>query len=140
MPMSILSCQKDLFDIPEDVTYLNCAYQGPLMKHIEKAGFDAISKRTRPYQYTVEDFFEPVEALQKAFSKLIGCNDYERIAVIPSVSYGIANVVKNIQLKDKRTIVLLGAQFPSNYYPWKRLAEEQGGQGIHSNCVRCKKN
>jgi len=126
--MPFLSCQKDLFDIPEEVSYLNCAYQGPLMKHIEQVGFDAISKRTKPYQYTVEDFFKPVEALQKAFSKLVGCADFERIAVIPSVSYGIANVVKNIRLKDKKSIVLLGEQFPSNFYPWQRLAEEQDGQ------------
>ena len=45
--MLSLPCQKDLFDIPEDVTYLNCAYQGPLMKHIEKAGFDAIFKKNK---------------------------------------------------------------------------------------------
>ncbi len=126
--MSKLTCQKELFDIPAEVTYLNCAYQGPLMKHIEKAGFDVISKRKRPYQYAVEDFFEPVEALQKAFSRLINCADFQRIAVIPSVSYGIANVVNNISLKDKKSIVLLGEQFPSNYYPWKRLADEQGGK------------
>ena len=127
MPMPSLTCQKDLFDIPNDITYLNCAYQGPLMKHIEKLGFEAISKRKRPYQYSVEDFFKPVASLQKAFARLINCNDYERIAVIPSVSYGIANIVKNISLKDKKSIVLAGDQFPSNYYPWKRLAEEQNG-------------
>jgi selenocysteine lyase/cysteine desulfurase len=126
--MPRLTSQKHLFDIPNDVTYLNCAYQGPLMKHIEKIGFEAISKRTRPYQYTVEDFFEPVKLLQKAFAELINCDDFQRIAVIPSVSYGIANVVKNITLKDKKSIVLLGDQFPSNYYPWKRLAEEQNGK------------
>lgn len=125
--MTALTCQKELFNIPDEVTYLNCAYQGPLMKPIEKIAFEAISKRTRPYQYTVEDFFEPVEKLRKAFSKLIDCNDFQRIAVIPSVSYGLANVVNNITLKSKKGIVLLGEQFPSNYYPWKRLAEEQSG-------------
>ncbi len=125
--MPKLTCQKDLFNLPPDVTYLNCAYQGPLMKHIEKIGFEAISKRTRPYQYTVEDFFKPVELLRKVFAKLINCTDYQRIAVIPSVSYGIANVVNNISLKDKKSIVLLGEQFPSIYYPWQRLAEQQNG-------------
>jgi selenocysteine lyase/cysteine desulfurase len=126
--MPILTCQKELFDIPEEVAYLNCAFQGPLMKHVEKVGFDTISKKKRPFQYTVEDFFEPVKQLQKKFAQLIHCADYQRIAVIPSVSYGLANVVKNISLKEKKSIVLLGEQFPSNYYPWKKLAEEQGGK------------
>ncbi len=125
--MPKLTCQKHLFDLPDDVTYLNCAYQGPLLKHLEKIGFDAISKRKRPYQYTVDDFFEPVKRLQKIFAKLINCTDYQRIAIIPSVSYGLANVVNNISLAGKKSIVLLEEQFPSNYYHWKRLAKEQGG-------------
>ena len=126
--MPTLTCQKEFFDLPNDVTYLNCAYQGPLMKHIEQIGFEQISKRTRPYQYSVEDFFEPVKILQKVFANLINCTDYQRIAIIPSVSYGIGNVVKNVNLKEKKTIVLLDDQFPSNFYPWKKLAEEQGGK------------
>lgn len=49
------------------------------------------------------------------------------MAIIPSVSYGMANVTRNIDLQKGEKIVIPYEQFPSNYYPWKRLADETGG-------------
>jgi hypothetical protein len=34
----MIPCQRHLFDIPDDVAYLNCAYMSPLMKPALEAG------------------------------------------------------------------------------------------------------
>ncbi|MDX1479762.1 MAG: aminotransferase class V-fold PLP-dependent enzyme [Saprospiraceae bacterium] len=123
-----LQCQRDLFRLEDDVHYINCAYQAPLMRQAEEAGRIALRQRTRPYTYTVKDFFKPVRRVKQQFAKLIGAPDHERIAVIPSVSYGIATVAANVDLKAGENIVVVSEQFPSNYYAWKRLCAERGAE------------
>ena len=116
--------QKNLFDLPENICYLNTASLSPSFKAVEKAGIDAVMQKSRPYLIPSSDFFDPVIELKKRFAKLIELDDYERIASIPSVSYGIATVAKNIKLKPGDTVVLMQEQFPSNYYSWKKLTDK----------------
>ncbi len=122
----MLNCQKHLFNLPDDISYLNCAYMGPLLNDCEVIGQQELRKRTRPFQYTVEDFFAPVDRLKASFSKLINCHTPGRIALIPAASYGLANAAKNIPCSKGQTILMVEEQFPSNYYSWKKLADEKG--------------
>jgi selenocysteine lyase/cysteine desulfurase len=116
--------QRHLFDLPEEITYLNCAYMSPQLKSVTAVGQEAILRKQRPYEVAVDDFFDPVAKLKKAFSELINNDDPARIAIIPAVSYGIANVAKNINWEKGDEIVVVHEQFPSNIYSWKRVAEE----------------
>ncbi|AUC81694.1 aminotransferase class V-fold PLP-dependent enzyme [Lacinutrix sp. Bg11-31] len=119
-----LQHQKHLFDIPEDITYLNTAAQSPAFKSIYEAGLEGLKQKNRPYTITGKDYFEPVTELKKLFAKLVDVNDYNRIATMPSVSYGIATVANNITLNKGDEIIVIGEQFPSNYYSWKNLADK----------------
>ena len=111
----------DLFHLPEGATFLNCAYMAPLLKSVEEIGIQAIKRRRNLHTIKSDDFFTDVLALRKEFAGLINA-DASAIALIPSVSYGIANVLKNLPVKAGQNIVLAGEQFPSNYYPWESLA------------------
>ncbi len=122
------SQHKDLFDIPEDICYLNTASLSPSFKAVEKAGIDAVLQKSRPYLIPSSDFFDPVIELKKRFAQIIELDDYERIATIPSVSYGIATVAKNIKLNPGDTVVLMQEQFPSNYYSWRKLTDTYKAQ------------
>lgn len=119
-----LQNQKQLFSFPEEITYLNIASQSPSFKSIEKAGVDAVLRKSHPYKITTSDYFEPVIELKKLFAQLINVDDYNRIANIPSASYGIATVANNIHLNEGDEILLIDEQFPSNYYSWKKLADK----------------
>jgi len=119
-----MDCQKELFQLPDSVSYLNCAYLSPLMKSVEKAGYAGLIQKSRPDQVRVKDFFEPANQLRKSFSSLINCADPTRVVIIPSVSYGISNVIKNIKLNRGDNIVVAGEQFPSNVYPWQSMANQ----------------
>lgn len=121
----MLNCQKDQFSIPDNIHYLNGAYFSPLMKKLELIGHQAVSRKARPFDIGIDHFYEPIKQLKNSFAQLIN-SDASRIAIIPSVSYGIATVTKNIEFGDQKKIVMCEEQFPSNYYSWKKLADEKG--------------
>jgi selenocysteine lyase/cysteine desulfurase len=116
--------QRSKFSLPSGVTYLNCAYMSPLLKAVEKAGIEGIRKKRDPSSISSQDFFTQGDALRKEFAKLIHTDEPSRIVIVPSVSYGLASVAKNISLQSGEKIVLAHEQFPSNHYPWQRLATE----------------
>jgi len=124
----MLSSQKELFRLPEKVTYLNGAYMSPLLKSVEKIGHEAVSKKCFPYEITAEDFFKGAKKLRKTFAELIDVSDYQNIAIIPSVSYGIATVANNVKLNPGDEIIIADAQFPSNVYAWQKIAEKNNAK------------
>lgn len=119
-----MECQHNLFTLEGDVTYLNCAYMSPMLKKVEQAGVEGIQGKRSPYNIKPEDFFEPSERLRSLYADLIDCDEPNRMVIIPSVSYGISAAAKNISVKKGQKVIVLGEQFPSNYYPWKRLCDE----------------
>lgn len=118
--------QRHLFELEDAGVYLNGAYMSPQLKSVEKIGIQGLQKKTSPNQITASDFFDDRLLLKKRFAKLIDAEDYQSIAIIPSVSYGIATVAKNIPFKKGDEVVVLEEQFPSNVYTWRALEKEIG--------------
>lgn len=125
LPMT-LRCQKHLFSLPDDLHYVNCAYMSPLSRAVEAAGIAGIRRKCVPSTVTAADFFTDTDEVRALFASLIGVADPQRIAVIPSVSYGIATVANNLPLDRGQNIVVLHEQFPSNIYTWRRLHQQSG--------------
>lgn len=118
-----MKCQREKFQLQRKYAYLNCAYMSPLLKKVENAGIKGIKKKRKPFHISGEDFFHETETVRLLFSQLIGNSDVNRSVIIPSVSYGIANVTHNLPFSDGK-ILLSGEQFPSNVYPWLSLKEK----------------
>ncbi|MEL6917186.1 MAG: aminotransferase class V-fold PLP-dependent enzyme [Bacteroidota bacterium] len=118
--------QKHLFSLSDSVTYLNGAYMSPQLKTVEAVGIENMKRKGQPYTIGSEDFFTEQIILKKRFAELVEVANHENIAIIPSVSYGIANVANNVPLKKGDEIVLVDEQFPSNVYVWKKVAEKFG--------------
>ncbi len=119
----MLDCKRDHFDLGDEVTYLNCAYLGPLSKRVQEAGRQGLALKVQPWQVRTSHFFEPCDRLRATFARLIGASHADDVAILPSVSYGLANAAANIPaLPGKNRVVMLREQFPSNYYCWARLA------------------
>lgn len=126
----MLTHQKDKFLIEPDITYLNCAYMGPLTKEVSEAGMAAILQKTRPYRVDKSHFFDPAEALKIEYGKIINASEPQRIALLPSVSYGMATIARNVKIKAGEEMIIVEGQFPSNVYAWQRLAMERGAKII----------
>lgn len=120
-----MTCQKHLFDLEPDVHYLNCAYMSPISKATSAAGIVGVQQKMRPYQVTANDFFSDVDRLKTLFATLINAEHQDRIALIPSASYGIAVVAKNLKIRKGQNIIVAEGQFPSNVYAWRELAKER---------------
>lgn len=121
MPTRTLDCQRELFDLPMDVSYLNCAYQSPKLRTSIAAAQKETLRSARPWTISSEDFFGPAEHLRGLFAHLIDAEP-DDIAIVPSVSYGISIAAANLAVAAGQQIVVLSEQFPSNVYPWKELA------------------
>jgi selenocysteine lyase/cysteine desulfurase len=121
----MIPCQRHLFDIPDDVAYLNCAYMSPLMKPALQAGTVGLARKAHPWELTPDKFFTGADEFRATAAQLLDC-PADCIAIVPSASYGIATAARNLPLKKGQSILVLEEQFPSNYYPWQRRAEETG--------------
>jgi selenocysteine lyase/cysteine desulfurase len=126
----MLTCKYSKFSLPKTITYLNCAYMSPLMKDVEKAGIRALRRKRNPVEITAEDFFTESEELREEYANLINVRDPKRIVIIPSVSYGISTVAKNLKIQKGQNIIVAAEQFPSNYYPWARLCSDESAELI----------
>lgn len=125
-----MDCKKSHFLLDESVTYLNCAYMSPQLKVVEEAGIWGVQRKRNPFQISPEEFFGETDQLREEYAKLINAKDPKRIVVIPSVSYGMANVARNVPINKGDNIIVVGEQFPSNVYPWRSVVQEKGGEII----------
>ena len=128
----MISSQKHLFDIPDEVAYLNTAYMSPLMHSVVAAIDEGVRLKARPWRLTVDHFFNDVKTAKRLFGKLVNAPQ-DRIAVTPSASYGLSTAANNLSLTEGQRIIALKYQFPSHTYPWKRKARETGGVFVEIN-------
>ncbi len=119
----MIRCQRHLFDIPDDVAYLNCAYMSPLMKPALEAGIAGLARKTHPWELTADQFFTGADEFRTTAAQLIGGSG-DCIAIVSSASYGIATAARNLPIKKGQSVLVLAEQFPSNYYVWQRRVEE----------------
>lgn len=126
LPMT-LDNQRELFRIPSDVAYLNCAYMSPQMKSVERVGEEWLARKSRPWEITPKDFFGEAEESRQLFAELVN-GDSEGVAIVSSVSYGISTAAANMEVGRGESILVLVEQFPSNYYVWRDLAKERGAK------------
>ena len=122
----MLPCQRSRFTLPADVHYLNCAFMAPLASAVRAAGIRGIDRRTAPHLIRPEDFFDESNQLRRLFSQVVNAPDSRRVAIVPSVSYGLAAVARNVPAASGDNVVILAEQFPSNVYVWRRLCAERG--------------
>ena len=122
----MLACQRSRFTLPDGLHYLNCAFMAPLARAVRAAGIEGIDRRATPHLINPPDFFEESDLVRCLFSRLVNIPDPNRVAIIPSVSYGLATVARNAPVEQGDNIVIVEEQFPSNVYIWRRLCGERG--------------
>ena len=126
-PEMKLSNQRHLFEISNEVTYLNCAYMSPLLHSVRAAGERGLRKRARPWGLKSTEFFEDSEILRESFARLLNATS-DAIALVPSASYGLATAAANLSDRAGKNILVLHGQFPSNVYVWMEYVKRHGGE------------
>ena len=126
--MSKLSNQRLLFPEKAVAGYLNGASRAPQLKSVAAAARHALWWREEHAGMPIPAFFDDVRAVRTEFARLVNCQNYHRIAVMPSTSYGIATAAKNLPLTQGQNIIVVEDQFPSNYYAWAKKCGETGAE------------
>jgi selenocysteine lyase/cysteine desulfurase len=126
---TMLGSQRALFEIPDDVTYLNCASMSPQLRTVTAAGIDAVRAKASPWTLRSDDWFVHAEPLRALFGRVIGA-DVESVALVPSVSYGLAVAAANVPVRAGQSIVVLDREFPSGTYTWRELARRTGARVV----------
>ncbi len=124
--VAMLDCQRHLFDIPDDVAYLNCAYISPLLNAVRDAGIAGTQRKSHPWEIFPRDFFTDAEEARGLFAELIGATAND-VALGSAASYGTATAARNLPVQRGQRILVLQDQFPSNVYSWHALANESDG-------------
>jgi len=57
----MIASQRHLFEIPDDIAYLNCAYMSPLMKPVVAASRTGLQRKASPWIVMPQDFFTESE-------------------------------------------------------------------------------
>jgi selenocysteine lyase/cysteine desulfurase len=119
--MALIDCQRALFDIPEGTAYLDCAKMSPLSRAAIAAGRRGLERKAHPWNVKAEHFFDESEEVRGLFARLIGASA-DDVAIIPSVSYGMATVMANVPVAAGQKIVTLADDFPSGILASRALA------------------
>lgn len=120
----MLGCQRDLFDIPREVAYLNCASFSPIPRPVRLAGEAGAGVKAQPWR--IEHSGAQAERIRAGAAALIGARP-DDIALVGSISHALATAARNLgPVPAGSRILHLANEHSSNVLPWARLAAECG--------------
>jgi selenocysteine lyase/cysteine desulfurase len=121
----MLASQRDLFDIPRDICYLNSASYSPLPLKTLKAGRDAVGRKGQPWMLDAGFARRQHDRARTAAARLINA-DAADIALIPSISYGVATAAKQVTIPRGARVLVLENDHSSPVLEWQTRADAQG--------------
>jgi len=75
----------------------------------------ALDRWSRPWLLSADDWFTDIERLRVLAAPLFNATS-DDIAIVPSVSCAMAVAMSNSPIERGQSSVVLGGEFPSNYY------------------------
>jgi selenocysteine lyase/cysteine desulfurase len=121
----MLASQRALFEMPRHICYLNSASYSPLPLRTQEAGRAAVGRKGTPW--TLEPGFanHQHERARAAAARLINA-DAADMALIPSISYGVATAAKVLTIDRGTRIIVLENDHSSPVLEWQTRADAQG--------------
>ena len=116
---------RSLFPAAKNYTYINSAAVAPIPTTAAEA---VISQLTDVSSHGSEHFNDWVATKNRARELLVGMMNVrpEQVAFMRNTSDGLASVAAGIDWAEGDNIVSFAGEFPSNFYPWRRVRDEYG--------------
>jgi len=121
----MLASQRDLFEMPRDICYLNAASYSPLPLKTLEAGRAAVGRKGRPWTIDAAFANQQHERARAAAARLINADPAD-IALISSVSYGVATAAKLLTIARGARVLVLENDHSSPMLEWRTRTEAQG--------------
>ncbi len=122
---SMLPSQRAHFDMPREVCYLNAAAWSPLPRQSQEAGRIGVARKGQPWTIDADLPAQQFARARKAAAALIGA-DPDDIALISSVSYGVATAAKALNISPGSRVLLLEDDHSSPVLEWMTRAADAG--------------
>lgn len=111
---------REQFPVTEKLVYLNHAGVAPLCKPAADAMKGLAEDACLYGSLHYDQWMDAYEGLRVAAARLIGA-EWPEIAIVKNTSEGIATIAMGIDWRAGDKVVAFNEEFPSNFYPWKRL-------------------
>jgi len=121
----MLPSQRDLFEMPRNICYLNSASYSPLPLRTQEAGRAAVGRKGTPWTLDTAFANGQHERARAAAARLINADSAD-IALIPSVSYGVATAAKVLTIARGARVIVLENDHSSPVLEWQTRADAQG--------------
>jgi selenocysteine lyase/cysteine desulfurase len=128
----MLASQRELFDIPRDICYLNSASFSPLPLRTQETARAAVGRKGAPWTLDAAFASRQYERARAAAACLINAEPSD-VALIPSVSYGVATVGKVLAIPAGMRVLVLENDHSSPILEWQTRA---GSAGFTIEAVR----
>jgi selenocysteine lyase/cysteine desulfurase len=123
--MTMLASQREHFEVPREICYLNAASYSPLPRRTLEAGRAAVGRKGRPWTLPASFAGEQHERTRAAAARLINA-DAGDVALISSVGYGVATAAKLLTIPRGQRVLVLENDHSSPVLEWQTRSEEQG--------------
>ncbi len=123
--IEMLPSQRALFDMPRHICYLNSASYSPLPLRTQEAGRAAVRRKGTPWTLDAAFANDQHERARAAAARLINADPAD-IALIPSISYGVATAAKVLTIDRGARIIVLEDDHSSPVLEWQARANAQG--------------
>src|ERR1700726_4951520 len=121
----MLASQRHLFEMPREICYLNSASYRPLPLPVQEAGRAAVGRKATPWTLDAAFANRQHERARAAAARLINA-DPSDIALIPSISYGVATAAKVLTIERGARVIVLENDHSSPVLEWQARAAAQG--------------
>jgi selenocysteine lyase/cysteine desulfurase len=128
----MLPSQREHFDVPREICYLNAASYSPLPRRTQEAARAAVGRKGQPWLVAGKFANEIHERTRAAAARLINAEAGD-VALVSSVGYGVSTAAKLVTIARGSRVLVLENDHSSPVLEWQSRA---GAQGFSVETVR----
>lgn len=123
MDHTALSRFRREFFAPSEYAYLNHAAVAPLPRRAVRRMTEIAEEVSRSGDQRWMDRNQEVERVRGLAARLLGARDPREVCFVENTSTGLSMIAEGFGWRAGDNVVSAGLEFPSNVYPWMRLAD-----------------
>lgn len=123
---------RDLFPAALSATYLNSAAMAPLPTVTVTAVRSQLEDVSNNGSVNLPHWLETKDRVRSLIASMLGVRPCD-IAFMRNTSDGLCAAAAGLEWKRGDNIVTFAGEFPANFYPWKKLSDDQA---VELRCCR----